>query len=150
MYFFNLLIFSAIEGATRIVFGRQAVQSGARESRVDQNHCLDDLFEGRMVKLKHKPKKKKEDSETEESDSDLDEDGLKDILRPVVVCTDPQEFLHKVMLERNMDVANTDIKIGADDGQKIFKINVQLMTKSLEDELEPRSRASYSDVSFKF
>ena len=81
----------------------------------------------------------------------MDEDGLKDILRPVVVCTDPQEFLHKVMLERNMlDVANTDIKIGADDGQKIFKINVQLMSKSLEDELEPRSRAYYSDVSFKF
>ena len=41
------------------MFGRQAVQSGARKSRVDQNHCLDDLFEGRMVKLKHKPKKKK-------------------------------------------------------------------------------------------
>ena len=145
------MIFSAIEGATRVVFGRQAVQSGARESRVEQNHCLDDLFEGRMVKLKHKPKKKKDDSDSEESDSNLDEDGLKDILRPVVVCTDPQEFLHKVMLERNMDVENTDIKIGADDGQKIFKINVQLMSKIHEEvELDSKSRASYSEVSLKF
>ena len=145
------MIFSAIEGATRVVFGRQAVQSGARESRVEQNHCLDDLFEGRMVKLKHKPKKKKDDSDSEESDSNLDEDGLKDILRPVVVCTDPQEFLHKVMLERNMDVENTDIKIGADDGQKIFKINVQLMSKIQEEvELDSKSRASYSEVSLKF
>ena len=145
------MIFSAIEGATRVVFGRQAVQSGARESRVEQNHCLDDLFEGRMVKLKHKPKKKKDDSDSEESDSNLDEDGLKDILRPVIVCTDPQEFLHKVMLERNMDVENTDIKIGADDGQKIFKINVQLMSKIQEEvELDSKSRASYSEVSLKF
>jgi hypothetical protein len=116
--FFRLCIslicsFSVLEGATRVVFGRQAVQSGARKSRVDQNHCLDDLFEGRMVELKHKPKKKKADSETEDSDSDLD--GLKDILRPVVVCADPQEFLHKVMLERNMDVANTDIKVLLDE-----------------------------------
>ena len=75
-----------------------------------------------MVKLKHKPKKKKDDSDSEESDSNLDEDGLKDILRPVVVCTDPQEFLHKVMLERNMEVEKTDIKIGADDGQRSSRL----------------------------
>ena len=104
-----------------------------------------------MVKLKHKPKKKKDDSDSEESDSNLDEDGLLDILRPVVVCTDPQEFLHKVMLERNMEVEKTDIKIGADDGQKIFKINVQLMSKIQEEvELDSKSRASYSEVSPKF
>ena len=98
------------------MFGRKAVQGGARQTRVEQNHSLDNLFEGRMVKLKRKPKKKKDpDSDSDESDCELDEDGMQDIVRPVVLCTDPQEFLHKVMMERNMDVQNTDIKIGADD-----------------------------------
>ena len=136
----------AIEGATRVVFGRNAVQSGARQARIEQNHSLDNLFEGRMIKLKRKPKKKKDlDSDSDESDCELDENGMQDIVRPAVLCTDPQEFLYKVMMERNMDVQNTDIKIGADDGQKIFKINVQLMSK-IEKQSEPPSRSSYSEV----
>jgi hypothetical protein len=130
------------------VFGRKAVQGGARQTRVEQNHSLDNLFEGRMVKLKRKPKKKKDpDSDSDESDCELDEDGMQDIVRPVVLCTDPQEFLHKVMMEINMDVQNTDIKIGADDGQKIFKINVQLMSKNDNEKYsEPQPRSSYSEV----
>jgi len=138
---------NAIEAATRITFGRPSVQSGAREDRVEQNYSLDHLFEGRMVKLKHKPKKKKDDDDdddSEESDSELDQDGLKDIVRPVVVCSVPQEFIYKVMMERNMDIDNTDIKIGADDGHNIFKINVQLVSKEQKDSTS-KSRASYSD-----
>ena len=108
--------FSAIEAATRITFGRPSVQSGAREDGVEQNH------------------------------SELDQDGLKDIVRPVVVCSVPQEFIYKVMMERNMDIDNTDIKIGADDGHNIFKINVQLVSKEQKDSTS-KSRASYSDVS---
>ena len=116
---------------------------------MEQNYSLDHLFEGRMVKLKHKPKKKKDDDDdddSEESDSELDQDGLKDIVRPVVVCSVPQEFIYKVMMERNMDIDNTDIKIGADDGHNIFKINVQLVSKEQKDSTS-KSRASYSDVS---
>merc|ERR1719186_1373133 len=134
---------NAIEAATRITFGRPSVQSGAREDRVEQNYSLDHLFEGRMVKLKHKPKKKKDDDDdddSEESDSELDQDGLKDIVRPVVVCSVPQEFIYKVMMERNMDIDNTDIKIGADDGHNIFKINVQLVSKEQKDSTS-KSRA---------
>ena len=65
------VVFSrAIEGATGVVFRRKGVQSGARQARVEQNHSLDNLFEGRMVKLKMKPKKKK-DSDTDSDESDL-------------------------------------------------------------------------------
>ena len=48
----------AIERANRVVFGRKAVEAGARETRVDMNHSLDMLFEKKVMKLKYKPKKK--------------------------------------------------------------------------------------------
>ena len=48
------------------------------------------------------------------------------------------------MHDRNMDPDNTDIKIGADDGQGLFKINVQLLTRDKEP--ESNSRAKYSEV----
>ena len=51
----------AIEKATRVVFGRKAVESGTSAARVVLNHSLDDLFEGKVMMLKHKPKKKKDD-----------------------------------------------------------------------------------------
>ena len=152
--YFKLCIYSAIEAATRVVFGRKAVESGAREDRVETNHSLDDMFEGRLVKLKLKPKKKKDDdsdSDDSESDSEYDEDGLKDIVRPVALCKDPREFIYRVMMERNLDIENTDIKIGADDGQQIFNINVQLVSKDQPElEADPKTRASYSDVSTNF
>ena len=116
------------------------------------NHSLDELFEGRMIKLKYKPKKKKKGEDTEEdSDSsdeelELDDDGLQDIIRPVAVCRDPHEFVSKVMMDRNMTLDETDIKIGADDGQGLFKINIQLLSN--EKQTEPTSRAKYSDVSW--
>ena len=131
-------------------FGRKAVESGTRDGRVTLNHSLDSLFEGKSLILKHKPKKKKasddsdEESSSEEAD-DLDEEGCQDIVRPVVVCKDTKEFIAKVMLERNMDPENTDIKIGADDGQGMFKLNVQLLTSDRES--ENSGRAKYSDVS---
>ena len=123
-------------------------KTGTREGRVTLNHSLDQLFEGKHIKLKLKPKKKKED-EVAEDDNDsqddiLDDDGCLDIVSPVVLCSDPQEFVYKVMHDRNMDPNNTDIKIGADDGQGLFKINVQLLTRDKEP--ESNSRAKYSEV----
>ena len=120
---------------------------------MERNHSLDHLFEGRMLKLKLKPKKKKatdsdSESEVEDSDSVLDSDGCKDILRPAAICTDPEELIYKFMLERGLDMENTDIKIGADDGQGIFKLNVQLVSKKKESlDVDTKSRASYSSVS---
>lgn len=151
--YFHFLIFSAIAAAVRVKFGRSAVEPGSREDRVERNHSLDHLFEGRMLKLKLKPKKKKatdsdSESEAEDSDSVLDSDGCKDILRPAAICTDPEELIYKVMLERGLDMENTDIKIGADDGQGIFKLNVQLVSKKKESlDVDTKSRASYSSVS---
>ena len=135
------------------MFGRKAVQAGARDDRVERNHSLDDMFEGRMVKLKQKPKKQKKkdsDSETDSGDETeseaLDHEGCRDIVRPVALCSDPQEFIFKVMQERHVDIDNTDIKIGLDDGQNILKINVQLVSKDKPHHPSSR-RASYSDVS---
>ena len=42
-----------------MVFGRKSVETGTREARVALNHSLDQLFEGKHIKLKLKPKKKK-------------------------------------------------------------------------------------------
>ena len=113
------IIFRAIERATRIVFGRPAVESGSRDTRVALNHSLDELFEGRQIKLKYKPKKKKKDDDAEDdADEDdeenlvVDDDGLVDIVRPVALCNDPAEFVCKAMLDRNLNPAETDIKIG--------------------------------------
>ena len=142
----NLIILRAIEGATRVVFGRKAVESGVRETRVGHNKSLDYLFEGKIINLKYKPKAKKDSSsEIEESTENIDDDGLTDIIRPAVVCCDPQELVYKIMMERNMDIDNTIVKVGADDGQGIFKINVQLLSKNPEV-TEDNLRSTYSEV----
>ena len=52
--------------------------------------------------------------------------------------------MYKVTHDRNMDPNNTDIKIGADDGQGLFKINVQLLARDKEP--ERNCRAKYSEV----
>ena len=101
------------------------------------------------MQLKHKPKKKKTDISEEEDSSDeeveLDDEGCLDIVRPVDICSDPGEFIAKVIVERNMDPEQTVIKIGADDGQGLFKLNVQLLSR--EGETGSDGRAKYSDVS---
>jgi hypothetical protein len=133
-----------------VVFGRKAVKSGTSAARVVLNHSLDSLFEGKHMTLKHKPKKKKKDDTSEEENSsdediELDEEGCHDIVRPVVIFSDPQEFIAKVMLDRNIDPEKTVIKIGADDGQGLFKLNVQLLSREVET--GNNGRAKYSDVS---
>ena len=130
-----------------MVFGRKSVETGTREARVALNHSLDQLFEGKHIKLKLKPKKKKEEDAEDDNDSQddiLDDDGCLDIVSPVVLCSDPQEFVYKVTHDSNMDPNNTDIKIGADDGQGLFKINVQLLARDKEP--ERNCRAKYSEV----
>ena len=124
------------------------MESGTRDARVVLNHSLDSLFEGKHMQLKQKPKKKADNSEEGDStdeEIELDDEGCLDIVRPVVICSDPGEFIAKVMVERHMDPEKTVIKIGADDGQGLFKLNVQLL--SHEGETSSSSRAKYSDVS---
>ena len=121
----------AIEQVTRKVFGRKAVATGSRETRVALNHELDDLFKGKYLNLKLKPRKKSEEGKENYVDEhpELDNDGCIDIVRPVVVCADPEELIYKVIHDHHMDPSNTEIKIGADDGQGIFKICVQILSK---------------------
>ena len=97
---------------------------------MERNHSLDHLFDCKDIDLKFKPKKKKveEDSSSEEDSGydteNVDADGLVNIVRPSVVCTDPQEFVYKAMMDRNLDPESTTVKVGLDDGQKIFKVRV--------------------------
>ena len=116
-----ILLIRAIEKATRVVFCKGAVEPGIRNSRVVTNHTLDSLFEGKHIKLKYKPKNKDlDEGSSSDEDIELDDEGCQDVVRPVVVCNDPKEFIAKVMLER--------IKIGADDGQGLFNLIVQLLS----------------------
>ena len=67
-----------------MVFGRKSVETGTREARVALNHSLDQLFEGKHIKLKLKPKKKKEEDAEDDNDSHddiLDDDGCLDIVK---------------------------------------------------------------------
>ena len=141
-----ILLIRAIEKATRVVIRKGAVEPVIRDSRVVTNHTLDSLFEGKHIKLKYKPKNKDlDEGSSSDGDIELDDEGCQDVVRPVVVCNDPKEFITKVMLERNLDPKTTDIKIGADDGQGLFKLNVQLL--SHDGECANPGRARYSDVS---
>ena len=101
-----ILLIRAIEKATRVVFGKGAVEPGIRDSRVVTNHTLDSLFEGKHM---YKPKNKDlDEGSSSDEDIELDDEGCQDVVRPVVVCNDPKEFIAKVMLERNLDPKTTD------------------------------------------
>ena len=115
---------------TRKIFGRKSVESCLRNSRIDTNHSLDNLFEGKMLNLKHKPPK------GVQIESEVDNCGLVEISRPVVICKDPQSFVLRVILDRNLDPQKCHVKIGADDGQGIFKINMQILSSSENGDLE--------------
>ena len=107
------------------------------------------MLEGKHIKLKYKPKNKDlDEGSSSDEDIELDDEGCQDVVRPVVVCNDPKEFIAKVMLERNLDPKTTDIKIGADDGQGLFKLNVQLL--SHDGECANPGRTRYSDRGGRF
>jgi hypothetical protein len=111
------------------------------------NHEIDYLFQGKHMKLKYKPQKKKDDStseitEDEDVDVDLDSDGCCDVVRPVVLCSDPEELIYKVIHDRNMDPQNMDIQIGAYDGQNIFKICVQVLIRGGDHNCDSEGAAS--------
>ena len=92
------------------------------------------------MKLKTKGKK----ASDEENLENMDEYGLIDTERPVVFCQDPKSFIYNIMMERNMDIDNTLIKIGIDDGQGILKINVQITEHGSSGDCS-KSRSKYSD-----
>ena len=139
-----------VHRATRKVFGRKSVEKGPREARVALNHELDYLFEGKHMKLKYKYKKDESTSEiTEDEDVDLDRHGCYDVVRPVVLCSNPEELIYKVIHDRNMDPQNTDIKIGADDGQNIFKICLQVLSHDGDQNSDSGGAASVCSDKFK-
>ena len=93
-YFLSIYNSRAIEKTNREVFGKHSVQKGTRDMRTARNHMLDDFFTARSLNLKLKPKKT--DENYEDCDLDLDCDGLLDIVRPAVVCHDPNSLINKV------------------------------------------------------
>ena len=61
-----------IEKENCVVYGRNSIETGSREEKVNRNHSLDDLFECRNVSFKYKPKKKKETEEDEDTNESYD------------------------------------------------------------------------------
>ena len=115
-------------------------------ARYERNHSLDHLFEPKTLEFKSKPKKGDDEDSNDYTEDDqlLDENGLKTIIRPAAVCTDIKELVYSTMMMRNMTPDNTAIKVGADDGQGILKITLQLLTKDKVEKEE--ERAKYSQV----
>ena len=48
----------AIAAANRVVYGRNTVEPNLKNALYDRNHCLDDIFETRKLKMKTKADKK--------------------------------------------------------------------------------------------
>ena len=119
-------------------------------NRYEMNHSLDHLFVAKTLTMKQKPKKNNqcEDSDEEDNDVDvenLDDNGEREIDRPAAICCDIKELVYKVMLERNLTPDSSVVKLGADDGQGIFKITVQVLSKESTDK-EVTKRMKYSQV----
>ena len=108
--------------ATRVVFGRDSVDVGLSSSLVEKNKELKDLFAVKWVKMKRKVKSNKNDEENEEtliedpSESHDVEPGFELVERPVVYCTNPDEFLMKVIRERGVNPGEVEAITGVDDG----------------------------------
>ena len=82
---------------TRKVFGRSAVEKGTREQRVLKNHQLDSFYKGCLLNLKQKAKKTDELSDSGDTEvPSVDNDGLVNITRPAVVCSDVIGLFEKV------------------------------------------------------
>ena len=109
-----------------MVFGQRAVESKMRENRVNLNHSVDEFFDLKTITLKFKPKK----GDDTHCDELLDENGCVDVSRPVIYCKDINGLVQKIIKERDLDPQNIVIKIGADDGQGIFKINLQILSSA--------------------
>ena len=102
-----------------------------KQSVVEQNRSLTEFFESDIVDMKFKPKKKKnkkgDDSESESEVAidiieNVDEDGLIDIKRPIVWCSETDLFLNYLMTERDFNHNELDFKIGIDFGQESLKV----------------------------
>ena len=77
--------------------------------------------------LKYKPRKKKDDSDSETEDFDsnseqVDENGLGNVERPLVWCSEIDLFMNYLMSERGYNPNELDLKIGIDFGQESLKV----------------------------
>ena len=80
-------------------------------------------------------------------DSELDEDGLVNVERTGVFCNDLSEFTEFLVRERKLNVEDTMIKIGIDDGQSLLKVCMSLQSLSSIAAEDQKKRSKYSEVS---
>ena len=111
-----------------------------RTLRVVQNNKYEDIFDGKLVKLKAKVKDCPNKNETYE-------DKLEEVERPVVFCNDTKSFIYDIILERGLPIDNSLVKIGIDDEQGILKVNVQVVSKEGQTD-EKQTRSKYNEVHF--
>ena len=107
-----------------------------RTLRVVQNNKYEDIFDGKLVKLKAKVKDCPNKNETYE-------DKLEEVERPVVFCNDTKSLIYDIILKRGLSIDNSLVKIG----QGILKVNVQVVSKEGQTD-EKQTRSKYNEVHF--
>ena len=73
----------------------------------------------------------------------VDSHGYIDIIRPAVICSDPDQFVQFVLKERGMNPNTSVVLTGMDDGQGFCKIAAVFL--DTEDNLGTTGRAKYSE-----
>ena len=137
--------------ATRVVFGRDSVDVGLSSFLVEKNKELKDLFAVKWVKMKRKVKLNKMDEENEENiDDDPNEGndvepGFEVVERPVVYCTNLDEFLMKVIRERRPNPGEDEVITGMDNGQGFLKVAMVVIDAKEDENKQEGGRAKYSE-----
>ena len=122
-----------------------------QEKLTERNHALDGHFSKKTLQFKRKPSKDDDDSDCDWDDecldSELDEDGLVNVERTGVFCNDLSEFTEFLVRVRKLNIEDTMIKIGIDDGQSLLKVCMSLQSLSSIASEDQKKRSKYSEVS---
>ena len=107
----------------RVELGKKAVEQELRAALVESNHKLDNLFTIKKLKLEESVKEKEDENSKKKKTVYVEKE------QEVIICTDVELLVAKVMEERNLDPDDTLIQIGLDDGQSQLKVNLRLILK---------------------
>ena len=107
----------------RVELGKKAVEQELRAALVESNHKLDNLVTIKKLKLEESVKEKEDENSKKKKTVYVEKE------QEVIICTDAELLVAKVMEERNLDPDDTLIQIGLDDGQSQLKVNLRLILK---------------------
>ena len=107
----------------RVELGKKAVEQELRAALVESNHKLDNLFTIKKLKLEESVKEKEDENPKKKKTVYVEKE------QEVIICTDVELLVAKVIEKRNLDPDDTLIQIGLDDGQSQLKVNLRLILK---------------------